>query len=89
MGSSHGGGVGVEDCAGEVAGFGAGDDFGDEGSGEALAAVVGVDEEALDVACLGLVWIVRDDGSVGDGGCGLIVYEGDEHLATGGSVRSG
>ena len=74
MGGGHGGGVRVEDGAGEITGLGAGEDSDDQSAGEALAAEVKMDEEALDVAGCGVV----GRGPVGDAGGGAVVREREQ-----------
>jgi len=87
VGAGHGGDVGVEDGAGEVAGGGAGEDVGDEGSGEVLAAEAGADEEAFYLA--GIAGGVAGEGPVGDAGSGNAVDEREQDFAVAARVGYG
>jgi len=87
VGAGHGGDVGVEDGAGEVAGGGAGEDVGDEGSGEVLAAEAGADEEAFYLA--GIAGGVAGEGPVGDAGSGNAVDEREQDFAVAARVGAG
>lgn len=86
VGCRHGDDVGVEDGAGVAAGAGAGDRFGDEGVGDALFAMGGGDEEALDLAG-GLRFACGV--TVGDAAGGDVVGESEQELSVGGCVGRG
>ncbi len=90
VGGGHGDNVGVENGAGVAASLGAAHRFGDEGVGDALFAMDGNDEEALDLAGVNGSLLVRGGGAaVGDAAGGGGAGEDEQEFAVGFGVGRG
>ncbi len=90
VGGGHGDDVGVEDGAGVATSLGAAHRFGDQGVSDALFAVGGGDEEALDLAGGRASLLVRGGGvAVGDAAGGGGAGEDEQEFAVGFGVGRG